>query len=309
MLHAPIRWAGFCRTYNYLLCVVMLAYQRSPLLLRKLRHKKVLQVISAISLTTTFGVEVANLQSCHAEFGGKIARMVIWEIAFSICLSCLELHAAQWVGKKSKGEFEDGVTTAAHADSKMHGRNQDIEKGDICEGHVAERTPSEKMATSDCESENTMVNVENMTATQEEKKTNVTNGPADILWWIVAYCSCTVIVISGLISMVVDEIVTKHAVERMTMVFGTFSGTVWGFCLLAILWNIFENQSKNSWDLFWIIVFEIALSLITIGVVGPLYGDWVLGAISGNLGGVPKLKNAALYCIFFTARLLHIFSL
>jgi len=145
--------------------------------------------------------------------------------------------------------------------------------------------------------------------TTEEAKPAQKGCPQDIFWWIPIYSIGASCCIAGLISLVVREIGQKRAIERITFVFGTFSATLVVLAILACFLGLLDKREDHGWDLFFILVISLLMMVVlTIGVIGPLYSDWILGALAGDFGGVPTPKAQTIYWLYFTSRLLPFLS-
>jgi hypothetical protein len=133
-------------------------------------------------------------------------------------------HAAWWIGKGKGGKAAD-VESATVLEQKIDrinplGENIQVKMEKKEEGNAV----SKIILSSDTASDNTFVNVEGAPA-QKDAKPKVEAMPENVLWWMLPYCIGAAIAISGLILMVVDEIGSNRAVERMTLVVGSFSTT------------------------------------------------------------------------------------
>jgi hypothetical protein len=115
------------------------------------------------------------------------------------------------------------------------------------------------------------------------------------------YAAAAVVGLVGLISLVVENFWIS-GVWKITTVFGSLIlGT--GLACLALWWWVDADEEENSVRRHSKALL-LGLGLSSLGVVPTLmlilaafYSDWVLGALAGNLVGVPSGDNAYLYWV------------
>lgn len=123
------------------------------------------------------------------------------------------------------------------------------------------------------------------------------------VWKLVIYAAAAVVGLVGLISLVVENFWIP-GVWKITTVFGSLIlGT--GLACLALWWWADASGGKNGVRTHSKALLR-GLGLSSLGVVPTLmlilaafYSDWVLGALAGNLVGVPSGDNAYLYWVSY----------
>jgi hypothetical protein len=142
-----------------------------------------------------------------------------------------------------------------------------------------------------------------------------------VLWWLLLYIPGVVAGLSGLSSLVFKEIGHNAHVKIITEVFGAVIAFSAGLMLIfgiigmcsqccgsrkeVVNNSSMENLGKNTVAIG-IMVFLVAGSATS--VLAALYSDWVLGAIAGNLVGLPSGDVAPLYWGYILAKRLPFFS-
>ncbi|KAF4632716.1 hypothetical protein G7Y89_g5411 [Cudoniella acicularis] len=136
-----------------------------------------------------------------------------------------------------------------------------------------------------------------------------TKKPSRVLWWTILYIPGVIAGLTGLLSLVAQEITTNHQVLDITIAFGTIIATLAVIMLFVVVF-LFGSETKK--EVFLVIgttgfmVFTTTFSAMA--VLGAFYSDWILGAIAENLAGVPSSDNAPLYWSYFLAKRLPGFS-
>lgn len=142
-----------------------------------------------------------------------------------------------------------------------------------------------------------------------------------VLWWLLLYIPGVVVGLSGLLSLVSKEIGHNHRIKIVTEVFGgaialpvlvmLIIGIV-GMCLQC---RKSREEQANNWSIENLGKRTMATGVIALLVAGSatsvlaaLYSDWVLGAIAGNMVGLPSRDVAAMYWAYFFAKRLPLFS-
>jgi len=143
-----------------------------------------------------------------------------------------------------------------------------------------------------------------------------------VLWWLLLYIPGVVAGLSGLLSLVFKEIGHNHDVRIITEVFGIVIALPAALMLIfGITWMCSQccgtrkavapnNSSMESLGRSTIAV-GIMVSLVAgsaTSVLAALYSDWVLGAIAGNLVGLPSGDVAPLYWGYILAKRLPFLS-
>jgi hypothetical protein len=141
-----------------------------------------------------------------------------------------------------------------------------------------------------------------------------------VLWWLLLYVPGVVAGLSGLLSLVFKEIGQNAHVKIITEVFGTVICFLAGLMLIVGIIGMYsqccgsrkevnnlsmENLGKGTVAIG-IMLFLVAGSATS--VLAALYSDWVLGAIAGNLVGLPSGDVAPLYWGYILAKRLPFFS-
>ncbi|KAE8447825.1 hypothetical protein EG329_010054 [Mollisiaceae sp. DMI_Dod_QoI] len=142
-----------------------------------------------------------------------------------------------------------------------------------------------------------------------------------VLWWLLLYVPGVVAGLSGLLSLVFKEIGQNAHVRIITEVFGAVIALPAGLMLLVGIIGMcrqccgsrkeemnnssMENLGKNTVAIG-IMVFLVAG--VATSVLAALYSDWVLGAIAGNLVGLPSGDVAPLYWGYILAKRLPFLS-
>jgi hypothetical protein len=142
-----------------------------------------------------------------------------------------------------------------------------------------------------------------------------------VLWWLLLYVPGVVAGLSGLLSLVFKEIGQNAHVKIITEVFGTVICFPAGVMLIVGIIGMcsqccgsrkeevnnssMENLGKSTVAIG-VMVFLVAGSATS--VLAALYSDWVLGAIAGNLVGLPSGDVAPLYWGYILAKRLPFFS-
>jgi hypothetical protein len=143
-----------------------------------------------------------------------------------------------------------------------------------------------------------------------------------VLWWLLLYVPGVVAGLSGLLSLVFKEIGKNAHVKIITEVFGAVIAFPAGLMLIFGIIGMcsqccggrtekevnnssMENLGKSTVAVG-IMVFLVACSATSI--LAALYSDWVLGAIAGNLVGLPSGDVAPLYWGYILAKRLPFFS-
>ena len=123
----------------------------------------------------------------------------------------------------------------------------------------------------------------------------------DGTWWtLVIYAAAAAVGLVGLISLVVENFWIPR-VWKITTVFGSLIlGTGLGF--LALWWCLDSEEEgarkRHSRALLRGLGFSsLAVVPTLMLILAAFYSDWVLGALAGNLVGVPSSDNAYLYWV------------
>jgi hypothetical protein len=142
-----------------------------------------------------------------------------------------------------------------------------------------------------------------------------------VLWWLLLYVPGVVAGLSGLLSLVFKEIGHNAHVKIITEVFGAVVAFP---ALLMLIFGIIgmcsqggggrkmeannsstESLGKNT-VVIGLMVFLVAGSATS--VLAALYSDWILGAIAGNLVGLPSGDVKLLYWGYIVAKRLPFLS-
>ncbi|KAE9373167.1 hypothetical protein N431DRAFT_438524 [Stipitochalara longipes BDJ] len=143
-----------------------------------------------------------------------------------------------------------------------------------------------------------------------------------VLWWLLLYVPGVVAGLAGLLSLVFKEIGHNADVKIITEVFGAVIAFPAGLMLIIGIIVLFsqccgsrekaevnnssmENLGRST------VVISIMVCLVAAGatsVLAALYSDWILGAIAGNLVGLPSGDIAPLYWGYILAKRLPFFS-
>jgi hypothetical protein len=133
--------------------------------------------------------------------------------------------------------------------------------------------------------------------------------PQRVLWWTSLYVPGVIVGLTGLLSLVIQEITINRTVERITLVFGTVIAT---FAVLAVVVTVGTMASEGDVGAVGALGYSgfgvLIAGLGGMAFMGALYSDWILGAIAENLVGTPSTDNAALYWTYFIAKRLPFFS-
>jgi hypothetical protein len=123
------------------------------------------------------------------------------------------------------------------------------------------------------------------------------------------WCSILGVIVglTGLISLVIQEIRHNPTVQRITLVFGAVVATLALLSLIAVI-NISDSDGGLVRVIGWSSVGFLFGAATAISILGALYSDWILGAIAQNLAGTPSSDNALLYWCYFVAKRLPFFS-
>lgn len=142
-----------------------------------------------------------------------------------------------------------------------------------------------------------------------------------VLWWMLLYVPGVVAGLSGLLSLVFKEIGHNAHVKIITEVFGIVVAFPAGLVLIIGIVSMCQQccgsrkeevHNSSIEDLgkrtvgIGIMVFLVAGSATS--VLAALYSDWILGAIAGNLVGLPSGDVAPLYWGYILAKRLPFFS-
>ena len=139
-----------------------------------------------------------------------------------------------------------------------------------------------------------------------------------VLWWLLLYVPGVVAGMAGLMSLVFKEIGRNAHVKIITEVFGGVIVSLAGI-MLIVYWcalccgsgrkqvhnSSMEDLGKNTVAIG-VMVFVVAGSATS--VLAAFYSDWILGAIAGNLVGLPSGDIAPLYWGYILAKRLPFFS-
>ena len=142
-----------------------------------------------------------------------------------------------------------------------------------------------------------------------------------VLWWMLLYVPGVVAGLSGLLSLVFKEIGHNADVKIITEVFGIVIAFPAGLMLIVGIVSMCrqccgsrkeEVHNSSMEDLGkTTVAIGIMVSLVagsTTSVLAALYSDWILGAIAGNLVGLPSGDVAPLYWGYILAKRLPFFS-
>jgi hypothetical protein len=156
------------------------------------------------------------------------------------------------------------------------------------------------------------INVPLMQLGEQADESNPSNvirkySPQQALFWTLLYIPGVIVGLAELISLVIQEIRHNPTVERITLVFGTVVATLAVLSLIAVI-IISDSDGGLVRVIGWSSVGFLFGAATTIGILGPLYSDWILGAIAQNLAGTPSSDNALLYWCYFVAKRLPFFS-
>ncbi len=131
-----------------------------------------------------------------------------------------------------------------------------------------------------------------------------------VLWWLLLYAPGVVAGLTGLLSLVMQEIRHNRDLQIITAVFGSI------VAFLALLWLIIalctvvgNSAEENKVQVGFIVTTTfLMVAFSATGVLAAFYSDWVLGAMAENLAGVPSGDVAPLYWAYFIAKRLPFFS-
>jgi hypothetical protein len=264
----PYGGIGFASHILTYYTIIMLSYQRSPWLPWKENHHKWIDITLSI-FGLVISVTLTVLTILRCLNRWQFVVMATWKLVLSVTFGILSFHAATMVQPRDKHQYS---------------------------------APGDELGK----------NTENSIKNRDYKK---------VLWWMLLYVPGVVAGLSGLMSLVFKEIGHNADVKIITEVFGIVIALPAGLMLIVGIVSMFRQccgsrkEEVNNSSTETLVMETVAIGYMaflvagsTTSVLAALYSDWILGAIAGNLVGLPSGDVAPLYWGYIVAKRLPFFS-
>ena len=121
--------------------------------------------------------------------------------------------------------------------------------------------------------------------------------------WLILYGIGLIIGMVGVVSLAKEE----WSLRQVRLITYSFGGLAGGLTLMAAIAGAIGFCVSGLNDGL-VIMGPLGICFGSFGFLAVLYSDWLLGAIAGDLAGVPSSDNAVLYWIYFVAKRLPLAS-
>lgn len=248
--------------------MIFLARGRDPLLPWKLLRYKMFNFIIS-TVGLLITVMLTILTMIRCRNDWQIILIAVWKLVFSVTLSAMAIHASHLINWPHTKKLRDAIR---QRDSTTQELGQFISQA----GAVSELDNS-KMSF------------------------------RKILAWTPALLCGGIIGLTGIGNLVIRDAGNN---QKLRMVTYAFIGIAGGGGVLAFIAACFCYPSEKyaTTGLTGSFLFGLGCTLVIMTVLFPLYADWALGALAGDLIGVPSRDNLPLYIIYIAAKRLPMFS-
>ncbi|KAF2250208.1 hypothetical protein BU26DRAFT_455735 [Trematosphaeria pertusa] len=253
--------------------IAWVAVGRSPLWpVHRIESYGIDMFLAAITLCTCIPIASLTIHRCRLSW--HFVLIAVWKLVTSVSLACLTIHRCiitrQEIKRKKAGK--------AHTPIPMQ---------DSGEAAHDPSMPSHRPAT-----------------------TSKDLGP---LWWLLLYLAGTITGMVGLCSLIYISFRHDTAVRNLTYAFAAPMIII--PILVAIYWYVKHLQLPGGGFDVWMsanthVIGGAAIAFTAVfGFFSALYSDLVLGAIAGNMLGLPSGDFAVLYWAWFIAKRFTLLSL
>ena len=296
--YGGLGFASHILTYYTLICIWNRVRPHMPWKTMTRSFWKFNFVLGALQLMISVGIAVFTIIRCRN--GWEFMLLAIWKIFMSATLGFSAISAALWTRNRRPERHLDTIPLVNYAflsttdiDLPLPDRSYSPAK------YLNPRDPSTGRNIP-----YSRANTDHPTATPQPVANWIRNAN-----WIWLYFPGLLAGLVGLFRVVNENWNTPKVSLITYIMFGIPAGIIilgvlGGVCIVAM-------REDCSWLAVWVggILGLIGYGAIGLAVVGALYSDWVLGAISGDLAGVPSDDNKYLFWGYFVAKRLPLASI
>jgi hypothetical protein len=301
----PYGGIGFASHFMAYYVAVMLCYKRSPWAFRRTRYQAYGQIISTVSIIAIIATGTANIAWCN--FDNSVRAVAIWEMLVSLFVGMVSYHAAKEI-KQPTAETDIESKGGPTQSEELGGEKTSVTTSqattplETSSISIPQDTPPEYTSSPEVPG-----------PAKPDSKSKFEFEDPSLFVWVFGYSWMTSAFITGTICLAVREIAQKRSIERITLVFGTIAATIMLFSIpilsLALYYALF-GEDKDRWEVLGGACAVVLMALMAVvAILGPLYSDWILGALASNLAGLPGIGSSIpIYVLFTVARLLPLLS-